>query len=283
MQKPSALLAEIASIVADVLSKNSLNPQQQTFLRHIHQTAQELHTIVRDIPPTEYALRAIIPSLGKRFVQPQTVIFGYAKMLMEQPDSFGGAVLSEWQHEHVIAIYEKGVALAQFTEKIKQTASDEQQKQQNASAAIFDLNMHIWQNIPVYRYWLRDKAVKVTAEFPQGLPPVLCNPYHIAAIAQHIVLTMATELIEYGKIRISAALREDSQAVVLNFFCTGIQLNEAEQHILFQKQGRYIYRERLSSQQGTLHFSREAGIGATLHIDLPLPPRATSSTKEILG
>ncbi|MDQ7034292.1 MAG: hypothetical protein Q9P01_05495 [Anaerolineae bacterium] len=270
------MLAEIVTRTAAVLSKNSLNPQQQTFLQHIHQTAQELHTIARDIPPTDYALHAIIPMLGDSFTQPQTVIFGYAKMLMEEPDSFGGAVLNSWQHEQVMTVYERGIALAQLTEKVTQDAFHEQQKQHNASPIIFDLNMHIWQNIPVYRYWLRDKAVKISANFPQGLPPVLCNPYHIAAIAQHIVLTMATELIEYGNIQISGTLREDSQAVMLNFFCTGIQLNDNVQYILFDKQGRYMYRERIISQRGTLHFSHEVGIGATVHIDLPLPSRATS-------
>jgi hypothetical protein len=277
MQKPALLLAEIMAIATEVLSEASLNSQQITFVQHIYNTAQELHTIAAAIPTTEYAIRAIVPVLGETFTKPQSVIFGYAKMLMEQPAAFGGAVLNAVQHAQISSIYDKGVALAQLSAELKQAALDERKSQRNAPPIIFDLNMVIWQNIPVYRYWLRDKAIKVTAEFPQGLAPVLCNPYHISAIAHHIVITMATELVEYGKIRISAAMREDKQAVTLSFFCTGIQLDNAEQGILFEQQGRHIYRERITEQNGELHFSREPGVGASVHIDLPLPPRITSA------
>jgi hypothetical protein len=275
MQKPSALLEDIVSLAAALATDDSFNPQQQTFLRHMHNTAQELHALAQDIPPTEYAMRMIIPVLGEAFSKPQAVLFGYAKMLLEQPEAFGGHHLSAQQQQQISLVYDKSIELARLTDQLQQAAIDERKEQHNARAVIFDLNMHIWQNIPVYRYWLRNKAVKVTAEFPQGLPPVLCNPYHIAAIAQHIVLTMATELIEYGHIRISGALREDSQAVVLNFFCTGLKLSASEQDILFQQQGRYLYRERISAQNATLHFSHDAGLGATVHLALPLPPRAT--------
>ena len=277
MQKPAALLAEIIALADEVLSDDGLNSQQITFIRHIYNTAQELHTIAAAIPPTEYAIRAIVPVLGEPFFKPQSVIFGYAKMLMEQPAVFGGAVLNADQHARINSIYDKGIALAQLSEQLKQDALEKRKTQRNADPIIFDLNMIIWQSIPVYRYWLRDTAVKVTAEFPPGLAPVLSNPYHIAAIAQHIVVTMATELVEYGKINISAALRNDKQAVTLNFFCTGIQLNSTEQNILFEKQGRHIYRERITELNGTLHFSREPGVGASVHIDLPLPPRVTSA------
>jgi hypothetical protein len=276
MQKPAALLAEIIAQADEVLSRDSLNSQQITFVRHIYNTAQELHTIAAAIPPTEYAIRAIVPILGEAFFKPQSVIFGYAKMLMEQPAAFGEATLNADQYDQISSIYDKGVALAQLSEQLKHAALEERKTQRNADPIIFDLNMVIWQSIPVYRYWLRDKAVKVTAEFPPGLAPVLSNPYHVAAIAQHIVLTMATELVEYGKINISAAMRDDKQAVTLNFFCTGISLNHDEQNILFEKQGRHIYRERITELNGELYFSHKPGVGASVHLDLPLSPRITS-------
>src|SRR5574339_317518 len=73
MQKPSLLLAEIIEIANAVLSEDSLNSQQATFVRHIYNTAQELHSIAAAIPPTDYAIRTIVPVLGDTFFKPQYV------------------------------------------------------------------------------------------------------------------------------------------------------------------------------------------------------------------
>ncbi|MCI0711133.1 MAG: hypothetical protein L0154_13330 [Chloroflexi bacterium] len=277
MHKPAALLADIVTTADAVLSENALNSQQQTFVRHIRNTADDLLTIAREIPPTDHALRQIVPVLEDTFAKPQAVLFGYAQMLLEQPASFGGAVLSEWQREQMALIYDRGLALAQLTEHLKQEAAAERRAQHQAAPVIFDLNMLIYQNIPVYRYWLRDAAVKITAEFPQGLPPALCNPYHIEAFVHHTVVTMARELVAYGQIRLSGSLSTDHQFVELAIFCTGIQLTADELRILFVQNGRHIYQERVAQQGGSVAYSRENGVGATVSLRLPLPPRVTSS------
>lgn len=276
MDKPATLLTDILRAADSALAEDTLNEQQRTFMQHIRHTTQQLHAMIADIPAMDYALRRIMPTLGDAFEQPQSTLFGYAKMLMEQPESFGGALLSEFQREQATIIYDRGIALAQLTGRLRSEAFEERQQQRTASPINFDLNMLIWQQVPVYRYWIRHEAVTLTVTFPTGLPPVYCNPYHIAEIVQHIVVTMARDLVEQGQIRLSAVLSADGMALELQIFCTGIRLLADDLDNLFQKNGRHVYRDRLADQSGSLHITREPGVGAAVHLMLPLAPRATS-------
>jgi chemotaxis protein histidine kinase CheA len=95
-------------------------------------------------------------------------------------------------------------------------------------------------------------------------------------VIQHIIVTIASELIEYGEIRLANALTDDQQAIELLIFCTGLQLTTDEQHTLFHQNGRDMYRKRLKEQNGSVTFSRQPGTGATVHIRLPISPRMTS-------
>jgi hypothetical protein len=276
--KPAARLAAILSHLEPLLTDTSLTPQQQTFIQHMHRTAHTLHDTARQIPATAVALRQILPVLGDSFLQPQQALVGYAKMLIDHPESFDGAALSASQRQALMRIHDESVSLYRLTERLRDEAFSERAEQRSAPPLDFDLNMLIWQHVPVYRYWLREEAVTVTVDFPAGLPPVHGQPYHIAELVRHLVITMGRDLIEYGNIDLSALHLPEKERVRLRIFCTGVQLLPDELETLFQKNGRHIYRQRIEQQQITLDILREPGVGAAIHLGLPPARRITGQS-----
>lgn len=264
MPLPSELLQEIEASVEHVLQDSGLNPQQLTFLHHIQKMAGELSAAVSLIPQTEYALRRIIPGFGDSFLQQQVALFGYARLLLEKPESFGGAVLSEYQQDEVRRIYQHGQALYQLTEQIIASAQSERLKQHNAPPVDITLDTLLADEIPVLQYFLCDVPVKLSVEFAPIT--IFAGAHHLRALIQHIVTTLARELIEYGHIKIS--IQGNQQKSFINIFCTGIQLDTTEIDILFKKNGRYLYPQRLEKDGGTIRFLREAGRGATIQLIL---------------
>ncbi len=273
--KPAARLAAIVAHLEPLLTDPTLTSQQHTFIQHMHRTAHTLHDTARQIPATAVALRQILPVLGDDFLHPQQVLVGYAKMLIDHPESFDGATLSMSQRQALMQVHDESVSLYRFTERLRDEAFTERREQRNASPVDFELNMLIWQHVPVYRYWLSDEAVTLTVDFPAGLPLVHGQPYHIAELVRHLVVTMGRDLIEYGNIDLSAVHLPDIARVSLRVFCTGVQLLPDELETLFQANGRHVYRQRIQQQNITLDMSRESGVGATIHLGLPLATRIT--------
>ena len=276
MPKPQVILQEILEAADAVLGEDGLNEQQRTFMQHIQHSATRLYQIAIEIPPIEYALQQIIPALGDSFLAPQSSLFGYAKMLLDDPDSFGGAVLSEWQREHVSRIYDLGSELYALTGQIQKDAFETRKQDRKAPPTIFDLNMLIWQQIPVYRYWIRQEAVTLTVEFPVGLPPIYCNPYHIGEIVQHIIVTIAREILMEGRIHLLGALAQDQRMLYLDIQYTGRNGIDDVGEILFKDGGRHLYAQRLSEQGGIFEQLKQSAEHETLRLSLPLAPRATS-------
>lgn len=264
MPLPSELLQVIEESVDHVLQDGRLNPQQLTFVHHIQKMAEELSTAVSPIPQTDYALRRIIPSFGDSFLQQQVALFGYARLLLEKPESFGGAVLSEYQEDQVKRIYQHGQTLYQITEQIIVSAKLERPEQHAIPSEKIDLATFFAREAPILHYFLRDVAVKLSINVEPCT--IHASDYHLSALIQHIVTTLALELIEYGHIKISK--QPGQQESLINIFCTGIQLDATEIDILFKKNGRYLYTQRLQQDGATVRFLRESGRGATIQLAL---------------
>ena len=265
MPLPAELLQEIEASIENIILDGNLNPQQLTFVQHIQKISGELSRAVSAIPQTEYALSRIIPGFGDSFLQQQVALFGYAKLLLEKPESFGDATLSEYQQDEAQRIYQHGQMVYQLTERIIASAKSERLNQHNAPSTDIALDDLLSDEIPVLEYFLRDVPVKMTVT-PTPVK-VSANAYHLRALIQHIVTTFALELIEYGHIKIS--IQSNQQGASINIFGTGIQLTTSDLDILFKKNGRYLYPQRLKKQGGAIQFLREAGRGATIRLILP--------------
>lgn len=261
MPFPSELVREIQIAVDNVLQDAGLNPQQQTFVTYIQKISTELSHTVQDIPPNESALRRIIPSLGDSFLQQQAALFGYAKLLLEHPQSFDDKLLSEYQQDQMRLIYQYGQNLYELTEEIQKAALDERRQQHNTIAVRTDLRVFFNQEESTLHYFLRNHAVKLSIIPSPSIVTIV--PYHLAAFIQHIVITISHELIESGQIKIN------NQQNIVDIFGTGLVLDTSQQDILFKKDGRYAYPQRFIQAGGSIHFLRDSEYGATIRLVLP--------------
>lgn len=274
MQKPRDILNTIEYAVSTVLATDALNEQQRTFLNHIHNTAKQLSILFAAIPSTEYALQRIMPTLGDSYEQQLSVIYGYAKMLIEHPASFDDAALTEIQKPHVQAIFDGGIVLAQQYNQLKDAAFDERKAQHKGDAERFDLNMVIWQHVPVLRYFIQNDAVKLNVQLPQGLPPVHVNHYHLIEIIQHIATVIANDLMAFGKLTLTASYADD--IVTLQFLAEGLRLSDEVRNTLFAKDGRNAYKKRLEQQHITLMIANIPTLGTEINLGLPIASRINS-------
>lgn len=257
MPTPHDLLHHIRMELDSILEQPTiLNAQQLTFVQHIHTISDAQHKQFEPMPSSAYALQRIIPTMSESLLQQQSALFGYAKLLLEHPESFDGVAFPDVHRAHIERISHLGQQLYHLTEHIQQSALTERQTQQNRSAVHFDVATLLEDEMPVLRYFLRDKAIQLSNHSTSLA--VCASPYHLSAFIQHIILTVADELIEYGHIQ----LKTDRQA--LHIFCTGIQLTQADIDTLFTKQGRYVYPRRFEKEGGTITFAREQGRGSSI-------------------
>lgn len=264
MPRPFELLEAIEAAIHDVLDDGGLNAQQLTFVQHIQKTNTELSRAVVAIPQTEHALRRILPAFGDSFLQQEVALFGYARLLLENPDSFGGAILSEYQQDKMQQIYQHGQALHQLSQKIVEDARTERIKQHRAQAKKLDLETFFTDETPILHYVLRNHPVELS--ITTSSITVFAVPYHLAALIQHIVTIISHDLIESGHIKILT--KDNADSGIIDIFCTGIQLNAEEIDALFQKNGHYFYPQRLEQSGGKLRFERQIGRGASIQIHL---------------
>jgi signal transduction histidine kinase len=270
MIQPKHLLQDILTAVDELTARVPLNAQQKPFVTHIRQTAERLHAQTSDLPPTEYAMWRIVPALGDDLKQAVTGLYGYARMLLDHPAQFGGATIPDAQRPPLETIYERGITLAQLIDRLHQQAFDQRKAQRTAKAVHFDLNMLIWQNIPVYRYWLRDDAIKLTTDFPNGLPPIVGRPYHIAALVQHVVVFTAQTFMAYGDVKISANYDATARVVRLRIFFMGLTITPEIRATLFERSGREMYQQQMDAQGIRWATEHDPGYGSSLVFAFPI-------------
>lgn len=266
MNTVASLLHDIQNAAGSLLTE-SLGPQQRPFVRHILNTAAKLFALVEAMPPGDQALRAILPVLGKDFSGPQSALYGYARMLLESPGSFDSPPPGEQQQLFLTLIYDRAVELSRLTEFTRTTASAERLSQRRLPAQAVDYPVLVRQHLPVWHYWLKSYPVRLVDALPKHLPLVQAQPYHLAGLIEHLVLTIPQELMEHGDIHLLA--RSNVNGVEAGIACSGIQLTPDDMSVLLEKQGRHIYHDGLIRQGGRVRVQRSPGKGAAIWIVLP--------------
>lgn len=268
---PAAHLARIQQTASRLLTDSTadLTPQQQTFIQHIARTAEKTHQQIHTLPDHTIVLQEVLSVIGEPFEQSLVALYGYARMLLDSPASFGGT-LPAFQQEALRQIYEDGVAVARLTDRLRKDAVTTRLDQRKQSPGIFDVAQLLRdQTVPLCEYWLRDLPVTFQVTIPQQLTPAYGHPYHLNALVQHIPLTAARELIAYGIIRLEATAIT-SDMIQVSIVVSGLQLTEDVLQTLFQKDGRHLYRQTLERIDNQLYTERLPGRGAAFHIRLPI-------------
>lgn len=255
-------LQTIREAVAALPQHGPLTPSQQTFVRHIDSTALQLLEFVQPVPGSEAALQQILPHLGDKFTRPQPALFGYARMLLDHPESFDGALPTADQCSLLEEIYKQGLQVSQRTEALTQAAQTERQSLRSAAASALDLQAMLSQQASVWHYWLREASISFSVDIPNEPLWVMMNAYHLREFIRHVLVTMAYELIEYGRLRIWALSDQPGLAIS----CSGIRLDVPQMNQLFERQGRQVYRQQMSRFGARIETQREAGYGAILRL-----------------
>jgi hypothetical protein len=265
MNSLSQALHHIHTMTQSLLD-GDLQAQQRTFVQHMHNIAQQLDKTAQPIPNGVLALHAIVPTLPDAFGQQCVALYGYAKLMLESPVSFDHAPLSDVQRAKLTEIYHTGLALAQVLNSTKEHAFQQRKQARQQAPQAFDVCAFLQEALPIYRYWLKDHAVSVQFH-PSEVPHIYARAYHVGELLRHIIVTLGTELVAYGAITLSLA--EEARCVAIHIGCTGVQFSPDELQILFEKNGRNIYREQLDVDEGYMTFEREKGVGGTAIVHLP--------------
>ncbi len=251
---------------AQTLTHGTLNAPQQAFTQHIANLYQRLAQQLAEAPGSQAAALAVIPALGDPFYQQLTAAYGYARLLLESPASFQGAALPDELVPAATHLYEQGMALAQRWDALRAQAAQARVTARRQPAQSFDAAALIQEMQPIYQFLLAKRPVRVIGDAPPTAP-VYARQYHIAELLNHLVLTTASELMEYGTIRL--ALRDEPRCVALAVECSGLGLTPDEMAVLFEKNGRHVYREQLDVDEGYMTFHREPGVRGTLLVHIP--------------
>jgi len=273
MPHPAQFLHIIWQTITSVRASGGFQPQQQTFVDHIHRTTDHLKQALDPIPDSDIALRRIIPTFGDSLLQKEIALFGYARLLLDSPASFDGASLTATQASAMQTIFDVGQALYQQTEKIRQEAATERRQQHRAAPQAINLSQFLEMQHPILAYWLRDEPLQLSLMMAPT-PDVMAASYHLAAFIEHIIRTLSQELLEYGHIKVSTVY--DGSYGAIHIFATGITLDASEQEVLFKKEGRSLYLQRFLADGGAFAFSHDRGRGATIILRLPLADTVTS-------
>lgn len=257
MFTPQQWLQEILTATEALLSDGALNHQQITFVENIYKCAEILQNnhpeMLYNIP-----IKYIPLEFGYESRSVLTPIKGYSNMLLEYPEQFGGEELNTNQKQSLTLIQDNIGKFSDWKQLIIETAEITRLQMHNAPSQKTNLNQLLTDHIPLYQYLLREYHVELAVEYSQNLPLVMANPYHLSHLIKHIILTIATELIEKGEIHLF--LRNETNSVVISIFSPMLQLTTEALDALFQKQGCNIYRQRLKEQGGHIHIPSQSKI-----------------------
>lgn len=249
---------------------------QQTFIQHLMRSAAQLLKQCEEIPESQAALFEILPTLGEAFAQQQVALYGYARLMLEQPQAFAGAPLNDAQREHLQTISSASQEAARLTDEIVQAAQQWRQQARSAAPTFFALGLLLEERLPIWRYWLRERPVILSCTVADGLPLVYGSAYHLGEIVRHIVLTMGRNWIEYGQIQLSANAR--AGRVTLGIFCTGAQGSQEEMALLFGQPGQQLYLAQIQRAEIRLRMEKAPGKGVTILLEIPTGPGQEMST-----
>lgn len=250
-----------------------LNDNQRAFIHHIAQMAHHLYEHFSAMPPSITALQHILPPQQERLQAQLASLYGYARLLLEQPLSFGGAPPTPAQRAHLSAIDRLALGIARACDDIAKDALDARRAGHAQPAQSFHLAALSADYEPIWRYYLNPTAVTLSVEIDAKLPAVWGYPYHTAALMTHLVLTIGRELIADGELKARAIRNNDVVAFVVS--CAKLSLSDADLETLFSRNGRAHYRTQIARGGGQLLISRQTGQIASVGFTLPIDGRAS--------
>lgn len=261
-----------ASAQALLKAADALNDQQRPFVQHIARISQNLLEQLDGLPATEAAYLQVIPALGAAFRSPQESLIGYARMLLDHPQQFGSEQITETQSAQLETLYTHAIQLFQATDAINQAAFQQRQAQRQQSAAAFDLVTMLYQQAPLYHYWLKPYPVQLVMNLDVILPPAWGRPYHVDGLIRHVLMTLAAEPDYLGEMRLSAISKQIGR-VTVELVCKDTQLSEEVLASLFQGNGRHLYGQHLHEDGGKIEVVRQHD-GTHLLVHLQTRPHA---------
>lgn len=246
-------LQEIFSHSQQLLDSN-LSAQQRSFITYMASTTRQLLAQIAPLPQTKDAYEQVIPTLGESLNQRLAVIYGYARLLIDQPQRFGSVDLHSKQVSHLERIYQLGLGLAQLAREFRDQSQHETARQRQAPAEVVDLGELLRLEEPLWRYWLRHTHIHLhIVGADEGLL-VMNNRCHLRQLLRHITLTMAQELIVQGSIALHVDKGKREVAVV--YHSSELEWTANALSTLFLRQGRDVYTAYLTRYGGSWRVGR---------------------------
>lgn len=229
-----------------------LEVQQSLFIQHIENTANTLQNQLNDLPNTQLAHINILPPMSQHLIKSIVAVYGYAKLLLDSPESFNGATIAPHQRSYLGEIYTTGRELHHYLDPLEQQAFDYREKARMQPLQAINLEQLIETHIDIYRFWVQQSNIQISTLFENDSVLIQAKPYHLSELIQHILVTSGRDIFtDSGQIELY--IKSTIQQVQLWIDCLELELNDDDLQTLFQKDGRQIYLKQLSDVKGTVH------------------------------
>jgi hypothetical protein len=249
---------------ADALSQATLNAQQRTFVDLMQKLAHKLQATLPPIVPLIDAHRLAPLYIRQEIDRAVMPIRGYAELLLR---GTMGAGLEEAFVPHAQALADHAHTIQTwFNERVDTYRAYEKETRQ-ATPQPFDARVFLQEYTPAYAYWVAQKNGKILFS-PREKPLIIVGrEFHIGQLIWHIVSTYLHE-IAAEPAHFELALAESEACGILLIDCGHQSLTPDKMSVLFEKQGRYMYREQLDVEEGYLRTQHHPA-GTTLQIYIP--------------
>ncbi|MCS6835544.1 MAG: hypothetical protein NZ750_05955 [Anaerolineae bacterium] len=246
---------------------SAINAQQRAFIVYMANTAHRLIAQVAPLPQTEDAYAQVIPTLGSDFHKGLTVLYGYARMLINQPQQFGTNELRADQVDRLERVYHLALSLSQAAQAYCVQNQRESAELRYAPATSVDLGELLRLEEPLWRYWLRHAPIHLAVVGADDGLLVMANRHHLRQLIRHITLTMAQELVVQGKITLEAA--RNREGVCMAWHNGELAWTADNLATLFMRRGRNVYATYLARYGGSWRTEQHAQGQLVLIISLP--------------
>lgn len=241
----------------------------------LYQEAQETAEKLQEVDKLKNQFMA---NMSHELRTPLNSIIGFSRVILKGIDG----PLTNMQATDLTAIYESGKNLLDLINDILDISKIDAGKME----MIFEPTdiPEIVQNVmTTIAEPLKDTAVKLIADLPEGLPTVLADGRRIRQVLTNIVGN-ATKFTEHGYIKISATY--DAYEVAVSVEDTGVGIPEDRKHAVFEKfeqvdssstrryggtgLGLPLSREFIRLHGGDMGFESVAGEGSRFFFSLPI-------------
>jgi hypothetical protein len=259
-------LLPFAEIVthADVLNQATLNAQQRTFVDLMHKLAHKLQETLPPVVPLIDTHRLAPLYIRQEIDRAVMPIRGYAELLLRGGMGEG---LEEAFIPHAQALADHAHTIQSWFNERVDTYSAYEKEVRQATPQAFDARVFLEAYTPAYSYWVAQKNGNIHVSPREKPLMIVGREFHIGQLIWHIVSTYLHE-IATEPARLEFALAESEACGIFLIDCTTVPLTPDKMSVLFEKQGRYMYREQLDVEEGYLRTQHHPA-GTTLQIYIP--------------